>query len=428
MEKCLLNIDLGELHDEDEQLYALAHIANIACGGHAGDDATMRHALERCIRHGTRAGAHPSYADRENFGRKEQDVAPEVLRAQLTEQCARLATLARELGVPLEYAKPHGALYHAANRSPVLARVVVDAVKEALGAGVTLMGPGVGTLSDTARREGLAYAREGFADRGTLPDGSLIPRGQPGAVITDMARARENTARLATSGTIDTLCVHGDTPGAAGIAREVRATLDALALPTEPFGDGALRLGLPANVERRAALDALRAVPGVVDAVITEEHACVYFDPLAPPEDPRLALGRLLHAAARPTERPLVTVRVRYDGPDLERVAARAGLSTDEVARLHGSREYTVRCVGFLPGFAYLGEVDPRIATPRLATPRTRVPALAVGIAGSRTGIYPFASPGGWNLIGTALDFTAFRPDSGTVLQLGDRVRFERVS
>jgi UPF0271 protein len=428
MAKCLLNIDLGELPGEDERLYALAHIANIACGGHAGDDASMRQALERCLRHGTHAGAHPSYADREGFGRKEQHVAPEVLRAQLTEQCARLATLAQALGVPLEYAKPHGALYHAANRSPVLARVVVDAVRAALGPDVTLMGPGAGALPDAAREAGLAYAREGFADRGTLPDGSLIPRGQPGAVITDTARARENTARLATGGTVDTLCVHGDTPGAVELAREVRATLDALALPAEPLGDGALRLGLPAHVEGRAALDALRAVPGVVDAVITEEHACVYFDPRAPPGEPRLALGRLLHAAAGPTERPLVTLRVRYDGPDLERLAARAGLSPDEVARLHSAREYTVRSVGFMPGFAYLGEVDPRIATPRLASPRTRVPALAVGIAGSRTSIYPFASPGGWNLIGSALDFTAFRPDSGAVLRLGDRVRFERVS
>jgi 5-oxoprolinase (ATP-hydrolysing) subunit A len=99
----------------------------------------------------------------------------------------------------------------------------------------------------------------------------------------------------------------------------------------------------------------------------------------------------------------------------------------EEVVVLHASREYTVRTVGFLPGFAYLGEVDARIAVPRLSTPRTRVPALAVGLAGRRTGIYPFASPGGWNLLGTAVDFTPFRPDSGAQLRLGDRVRFERV-
>lgn len=427
MSGCLLNIDLGELPEEDEQLYVYAQVANIACGGHAGDEQSMRRALEACARHGTRAGAHPSFEDREHFGRQELQVAPEVLRAQVAAQCARLLSLASEVGVPVRYAKPHGALYHAANREPALARAVVAGVVESLGSGVILMGPGSGALREAAREAGLAYAREGFADRGTRPDGSLIPRGQPGAVLSEPAVARENALRLASGGTVDTLCVHGDSPGAVAMAREVRAVLDVLTLRAEPMGDGALRLVLPGQLEPRAVLAALRAEPGVVDAVVSEAHACVYFDPAAPPEDPRRVLGRLVAQPASGVEPPLVTVRVRYDGPDLAAVAERVGLPVDEVVRLHVSREYTVRTVGFLPGFAYLGEVDERIAVPRLATPRTRVPALAVGLAGRRTGIYPVASPGGWNLLGTAVDFTAFRPDTGAQLRLGDRVRFERV-
>jgi 5-oxoprolinase (ATP-hydrolysing) subunit A len=427
VDRCLLNIDLGELPGEDERLYAYAQVANIACGGHAGDERSMRLALERCLRHGTRAGAHPSYEDRENFGRQALQVAPEVLRAQVAAQCARLVALASEVGIPVRHAKPHGALYHAANREPALARAVVDGVVEALGPGVTLLGPGAGALREAAREAGLAYAREGFADRGTLPDGSLIPRGQPGAVISEPAVARENALRLASSGTVDTLCVHGDSPGAVDMAREVRAVLDVLALRMEPLGEGALRLVLPERLERRAALEALKAEPGVVDVVVAEEHACVYFNPAAPPEDPRHVLGRRWVSPGPRVERPLVTVRVRYDGADLEAVAARAGLTVDEVARLHAGREYTVRGVGFLPGFAYLGEVDERLAVPRLSTPRTRVPVGAVGLAGRRTGIYPLVSPGGWNLVGTAVDFTAFRPESGGTLRLGDRVRFERV-
>ncbi|RYZ42255.1 MAG: carboxyltransferase domain-containing protein [Myxococcaceae bacterium] len=426
MTRCLLNIDLGELPGEDEQFYALAHLVNIACGGHAGDADSMRRALELCERHGTLAGAHPSFVDREGFGRKALDVAPEVLRAQVAEQCGRLVALARGLGVPVRHAKPHGALYHSANKSPGLARAVVDGVVEALGTDVTFVGPGAGALRDAARAAGLGYAREGFADRGTLPDGSLIPRGQPGAVLTDVARARENTVRLATGGTVDTLCVHGDTPGAVALAREVRAMLDALERPPELLGDSALRLVLPDAVDRRQAREALCALPGVLDAVITESHACVYFDPATPPEDPALVLTRLRVMPVTPVERPLLRIRVRYDGEDLPKVAAHAGLSVEEVVRRHTAREYTVRCVGFLPGFAYLGDVDAGIACPRLATPRTRVPALAVGIAGERTGVYPFASPGGWNLVGTALDFTAFDPKHGAVMQLGDRVRFER--
>jgi UPF0271 protein len=246
-------------------------------------------------------------------------------------------------------------------------------------------------------------------------------------VLSDPTVARENALRLATGGTVDTLCVHGDSPGAVTMAREVREVLDVLSSRAEPLGEGAWRLVLPERLERRAVLEALKVAPGVVDVVVGEEHACVYFDPAAPPGDPRHVLGRMAVAPARREEPPLVTVRVRYDGPDLAAVAERVGLSEDDVALLHASREYTVRGVGFLPGFAYLGEVDARIAVPRLSTPRTRVPALAVGLAGRRTGIYPVVSPGGWNLIATAVDFTAFRPDSGALLRLGDRVRFERV-
>ncbi|MCY1083084.1 LamB/YcsF family protein [Archangium lansingense] len=427
MAECLLNIDLGELPEEDERLYASAQVANIACGGHAGDAQSMRRALEFCARHGTRAGAHPSYEDRANFGRKELQVAPEMLRAQVAAQCSRLLAIASEVGVPVCYAKPHGALYHAANRDPALAHAVVEGVLESLGPGITFIGPGAGALREAARAVGVAYAREGFADRGTLPDGSLIPRGQPGAVLSDPAVARENALRLALSGTVDTLCVHGDSAGAVEMAREVRAVLEVLSLRSESLGEGALRLVLPARLERRVVLESLKAQPGVVDVVVGEEYACVYFDPAAPPEDPRRVLGRLAVTPVLLEESPLVTVRVRYDGPDLEAVAERVGLSVDDVALLHASREYTVRSIGFLPGFAYLGEVDGRIAAPRLATPRPRVPALSVGLAGRRTGIYPFASPGGWNLLGTAVDFTAFLPGSGALLRLGDRVRFERV-
>lgn len=427
MTPCLLNIDLGELPGEDDQLYAVAHVANIACGGHAGDELSMRRALEACARHGTRAGVHPSFEDREHFGRQALAVAPEVLRAQVTAQCARLEALATELGVPLRYAKPHGALYHSANRDPALARAVVGGVIDALGSQVIFLGPAEGALHEAAREAGLVYAREGFADRGTRSDGSLIPRGEPGALVSSPEVARETALRLALSGAVDTLCVHGDSPGALALAREVRAVLDVLSLRSEALGEGALRLVLPAHLERRAVLEALRATPGVVDVVVGEGHVCLSFEPSAPVEDPRRVLARLAGLPGTVREPPLVTIRVRYDGPDLGAVAEQVGLAVDDVALLHASREYTVRNVGFLPGFAYLGDVDARIAVPRLATPRTRVPALAVGLAGERTGIYPFASPGGWNLIATAVDFTPFHPDTGATLALGDRVLFERV-
>ncbi len=194
---------------------------------------------------------------------------------------------------------------------------------------------------------------------------------------------------------------------------------------TVPLGDGALRISLPETIDTRAVLDSLRAHPRVVDVVVTERHACIYFDPLDPPDNPVAVLKNIAHASAQTIPRPLIIIRARYDGPDLIRLAEHVRMTPEQIIDLHAGRDYIVRVVGFMPGFAYLGEVDARIAAPRLATPRTRVPAGAIGVAGLRTGVYPFAAPGGWNLLATAVDFTAFNTQSGAALQLGDRVRFE---
>jgi UPF0271 protein len=178
----------------------------------------------------------------------------------------------------------------------------------------------------------------------------------------------------------------------------------------EPLGDGALRLRIPDDADPRAVLRALRATPGVIDCVITERHACVRFDDL-PPALPNLS-------ALPPTPGPAPArhvIHVRYDGADLSGL----GLSASEVIALHAHRDYTVRLIGFLPGFAYLGDVDERLRRPRLATPRPRVPAGSVAIAERYTGVYPFASAGGWRLIGTAIDYHPF------AAEIGDVVRFE---
>lgn len=191
-----------------------------------------------------------------------------------------------------------------------------------------------------------------------------------------------------------------------------------------PFGDAAVRCELPPGADRRAVLDALRALPRVVDALVTDRHALVRYTPGPPPEGLERAV-----LDARPGEGPtprLHLVRTRYDGPDLACVAALTGLTGDELVALHAGVAYEVQLVGFLPGFAYLGPLAPPLAgVPRRASPRPRVAPLAVGIAAGRTGIYPFASPGGWQLIGTALDVAPFDAARGALFQLGDRVRFE---
>ena len=228
MARVWLNVDLGELPDEPDQLYACANVVNVACGGHAGDDASMRRAIELCAAHGARLGAHPSYPDRKGFGRMRVAIPPEELRRIVGEQCARLQGFARAAGSVIAFVKPHGALYHVARDDEATAEAIVVGAAQVLGM-FTVIGPAQGALVKAAARAKLGYAREGFADRAAREDGTLVPRGEPGALVLDPAVAAARATALASAGGVDTVCVHGDTPGAVAIASAVRAALDALA-------------------------------------------------------------------------------------------------------------------------------------------------------------------------------------------------------
>lgn len=232
--RVLLNIDAGELATEPDELYALAHLVNVACGGHAGDDASMRRAISLAIEHGTLIGAHPSYDDRARFGRHSLIVDPTTLAASLIVQCAMLARHGAALSARVTHVKPHGALYHDATRSPEIARVVFDAAEHALGDDITFVGASGGALHRHCLEKGARFLSEVFADRGVYADGSLIPRDQPGALITDADLAAARARDLISQKIADTLCVHGDTPGALSIARAVRSALDESSVTPQP--------------------------------------------------------------------------------------------------------------------------------------------------------------------------------------------------
>jgi KipI family sensor histidine kinase inhibitor len=182
-----------------------------------------------------------------------------------------------------------------------------------------------------------------------------------------------------------------------------------------------------------AAIEAAR-LPGVREIVPAFAAVTVFFDPAAADADAlreqlaRLAMKQTFRPSALPPSR-LLSIPVTYDGPDLDEVASRTGLSRDEVIRRHTAPEYRVYLLGFAPGFAYLGDLDPSLVLPRKAAPRTRVPAGSVAIAGAQTGVYPLATPGGWHLIGTT-PLAMFDParEPAVLLRVGDRVRFEKIS
>lgn len=219
-----LNIDLGELPGEPEELYALATVANVACGAHAGDDASMERAVRLCQEHGTRLAAHPSYPDRDGFGRRALDLPISALRASLDEQLERLGAAAAGIGAKVALLKPHGALYHQATHAPELALALVDSALATLGP-VALVGEAGGAVESAARARGLPFLREAFADRGYDEAGRMLRRSEPGALIASPRAAAEQAIRFAESGAVDTLCLHGDSPGAVELARSVHQAL-----------------------------------------------------------------------------------------------------------------------------------------------------------------------------------------------------------
>jgi UPF0271 protein len=218
-----LNADVGEMEGE-EPLYALVTSVNVACGGHAGDVASMALALRRAAAHDVGVGAHPSYPDREHFGRRTVEIPTGELMRSLTLQVRALSSLCREAGVPLLHVKPHGALYHDASAVEGVSHAIADAVAE-VDPDLVLVGLAGSPALGVWRARGHHVRAEGFLDRTYEADGSLRSRRHADALIVDPARAAEQALRLVRGGGIDTLCVHGDTPGAAELVRGVRRAL-----------------------------------------------------------------------------------------------------------------------------------------------------------------------------------------------------------
>lgn len=222
-----LNADVGEGGGHDAALFASGiSSANIACGAHAGDAASIAACCALAQSHGVALGAHPGHDDRDGFGRRECILSPETARVLLRGQLRLLAAGAAAEGLRVAHVKPHGALYHQANRDSGLAfcLAVVAAVE---CAGAALVGPPEGALREAAARAGLRFVAEGFIDRAYLPDGTLVPRTVPGAVFTKEAEAVAQALRLANADRVDTLCVHGDNPDSLRLLRAVRAALAA---------------------------------------------------------------------------------------------------------------------------------------------------------------------------------------------------------
>jgi 5-oxoprolinase (ATP-hydrolysing) subunit A len=221
-----LNADVGEGLATDDELLRVVTSANVACGFHAGDDATMRRVSKLAAELGVVVGAHVGYRDREGFGRRELDVEPAVIERETAEQLAAL-----QAHGPVSYVKPHGALYHRASVDRECAAAIVAGMLPAAGPRTLLAFPG-SELFAAALAAGLAAVAEGFADRAYDGDGRLVARGDRGAVLDAEAAARQ---AVALAGEVGSICVHGDSPGAVVLARRVADGLRAAGVELRPF-------------------------------------------------------------------------------------------------------------------------------------------------------------------------------------------------
>ncbi|MDB6092810.1 MAG: LamB/YcsF family protein [Verrucomicrobia bacterium] len=237
-----LNCDLGEGAGHDAELMPWITSANIACGAHAGDEATMRATVALAQKHGVAIGAHPGFADRENFGRVELDLPPAGIRTLVMDQVARLQNI-----VALRHVKPHGALYNLAARDAAVAKAVADAVR-AVDPGLVLFALAGSRLASAGEACGLRVAHEVFADRTYQRDGTLTPRTRPDALIKDQALVTGQVLSMIKAGCVfstegdkvsisaDTLCLHGDGVHAVEFARALRAALANAEVDVKAFG------------------------------------------------------------------------------------------------------------------------------------------------------------------------------------------------
>lgn len=236
-----LNADLGEGAGHDLELLDLVTSANISCAFHAGDPATVLQSIRDAAERNVAVGAHPSFLDRENFGRKEIDLPPAELFAQVSYQLGAFSTLATAATVRMTHVKPHGALYNMAARDEALADAIVQAIL-VVDPYLLLFAPPNSALARAGEAAELRVVNEVFADRNYLADGSLVPRTRPDALLTNAEEAAKRVARMLREGKVmtvegrdvdvraETVCVHGDTPGAVEFARNLRAELELLGI------------------------------------------------------------------------------------------------------------------------------------------------------------------------------------------------------
>ncbi|NRA11605.1 MAG: 5-oxoprolinase subunit PxpB [Crocinitomicaceae bacterium] len=442
-----INCDLGEGLENDSDLMPYLHSCNIACGGHYGDAESMHASVKLALRFNVKVGAHPSFPDRENFGRKSMEISLDELKSSIRKQINDFDVVCKSLSVKMHHIKLHGALYNVAAKDEAVAQMVVYVLEDFPE--VKLYAPHNSALARCAESK-LEVCYEAFIDRFYEDDLSLVHRSKSNAVIESPkdswaqlnAMLKTNSVTSIHGITIpiqaDTFCVHGDNEYALSILNFIDQQLSVLSPMTQPYGDSGVLLSWPKEI-RPEIYNIVRSADSliqnvlkneIIETVITYQSLVVYLK-LGVDRSEVLNTIRGLDLTAvdnQKSESFQWEIPVCYAskfGSDLNELSKEINLTEKEIIALHSSKAYGVYFIGFLPGFLYLGGLPKEIHHPRKAIPSLTVPSGAVGIGGEQTGIYPMESPGGWNIIGqTPVKLFNVEASPPISIQAGDKVLF----
>ncbi|MGH1383130.1 5-oxoprolinase subunit PxpB [Kordia sp.] len=457
-----INCDVGEGVDNEEILMPYINACNIACGGHAGDAETMHEVVALAKKYQVEIGAHPSYPDRENFGRISVDMASAEFIKTIQQQITNLEEIVALHAAKIVHIKPHGALYNDVAKSEEKAQLFLKAISKYKGK-YKLYVPYNSVIETFALQQNFEIVYEAFADRNYNDDLTLVSRKKNNAILTKIEEVIPHVSRLKNEQKVqtisnqkiilksDTFCVHSDTLYAIEIVQQLHSHFNAknqLSKPTFPsytmYGDSGILLTWEAKMAAKVLNNVLEYkekvlsfnIKVLLDVIQSNNSLLIIYDNL------KINFRTLQHLLEhlfllefdkiQTSARFCWEVPVCYDasfGIDLEEIAQKNKLSVTEIIKLHTASEYQVFSIGFLPGFLYLGGLDKRLHIDRKSTPRLEVKKGAVGIGGMQTGIYPKSSPGGWQILGNSpINFFDVSSENPCFAKAGDFIKFVSIT
>lgn len=457
-----INCDVGEGVDNEEILMPYINACNIACGGHAGDTETIHTVVELAKKYQVEIGAHPSYPDRENFGRISVDMTEVEFIKTIQTQITNLEEIVALYDVKITHIKPHGALYNDVAKREEKAQLFLKAISRYKDK-YKLYIPYNSIIEKLALQQNFEVYYEAFADRNYNDDLTLVSRKKSNAVLTRIGEIIQHVSSLKNEEKVQTIstkkitlksntfCVHSDTLNAIEIVQQLHTyfnnsnSIKKKDFPTyKPYGNSGILLTWEAKMTPDVLNEVLEFkekvlkfnIKVIVELIQSNNSLLVIYDNLKINFN---ALQHLLEWLISTESDKIQTqtsycweVPVCYDtifGIDLDEIAQKNQLTIDEIIKLHTAPKYQVFSIGFLPGFLYLGGLDKRLHIDRKSTPRLEVKKGAVGIGGMQTGIYPKTSPGGWQILGNSpLNFFDANNENPCFAKAGDFIKFVPIS